>query len=184
MSGAYRLLLLYLLLSLGTSAWSADFTVKEVQIELQDQRYQLSALIDFQLSEQALEALSNGVPLTLEVHLIVEKTWHRFWEPLPYEGYLRYQIRFLALTGLYRVVDLQSGEEQSFVTREAALRALGEIDELVLVAQSELISGEHYQLRLRAGLDIESLPLPLRPLAYLGTGWKLTTGWTRWPLQP
>ncbi|MBL3598570.1 MAG: DUF4390 domain-containing protein [gamma proteobacterium endosymbiont of Lamellibrachia anaximandri] len=183
MSGARRLLLL-LLLTLGASAWSADFTVKEVQIELQDQHYQLSAHIDYQLSEQALEALSNGVPLTLEVHLIVEKTWHRFWEPLPYEGYLRYQIRFLALTGLYRVVDLQSGEEQSFVTREAALRALGEIDELVLVAQAELIYGERYQLRLRAGLDIESLPLPLRPLAYLGIGWKLTTGWIQWPLQP
>ncbi|MEW8027162.1 MAG: DUF4390 domain-containing protein, partial [Candidatus Thiodiazotropha sp.] len=68
--------------------------------------------------------------------------------------------------------------------QDAALYALGEIANLPMVSPVKLAPGEAYQLRLRADLDIESLPLPLQPLAYLGRGWKLTTGWSQWPLQP
>jgi hypothetical protein len=160
------------------------FTVKDVQIVQVDNVYQLNARIDYLLSDQAHEALNNGVPLTLKVKLLVEKVWRGFWEPSPFETTLSFQIRYHALTELYRIVDRQTGEEQNFVTQEAALHALGEISNLPLVSLVSLTPGEAYQLRLRADLDIESLPLPLQPLAYLGRGWKLTTGWSQWPLQP
>jgi hypothetical protein len=160
------------------------FTVKDVQIVQVDNVYQLNARIDYQLSDEAREALSNGVPLTLKVQLLVEKVWRGFWEPNPFETTLSFQIRYHALTELYRIVDRQTGEEQNFVTREAALHALGEISNLTMINRVKLTPGEAYQVRLRADLDIESLPLPLQPLAYLGRGWKLTTGWSQWPLQP
>ncbi|MGD9171038.1 MAG: DUF4390 domain-containing protein [Candidatus Thiodiazotropha sp.] len=162
----------------------AAFTIKDVQIIQIDNIYQLNARIDYHLSEQAHEALNNGVPLTLKVQLVVEKVWRGFWEPSPFATTLSFQIRYHALTELYRIVDGQTGNEQNFVTQEAALHALGEISNLSMISPAELTSGEAYQLRLRADLDIDSLPLPLQPLAYLGRGWKLTTGWSQWPLQP
>jgi hypothetical protein len=160
------------------------FTVKDVQIVQVDNVYQLNARIDYQLSEKAHEALNNGVPLTLKVQLLIEKVWRGFWEPSPFAITLSFQIRYHALTELYRIVDRQTGVEQNFVTQEAALHALGEISNLAMIGRAKLAPGEAYQLRLRADLDIESLPLPLQPLAYLGRGWKLTTGWSQWPLQP
>lgn len=163
---------------------AAPFSIRDVQIKLVDNEYQLTARIEYQLSEQAYEALSNGVPLTLKVQLFVEKVWRGFWEPSPFAETLSFQIRYHALTELYRVVDRQTGDEQNFVTQEAALYALGEITNLPLVNIAKLTAGETYQLRMRSDLDIESLPLPLQPLAYLGRGWKLTTGWSQWPLQP
>ncbi|MCU7891824.1 MAG: DUF4390 domain-containing protein [Candidatus Thiodiazotropha sp. (ex Ustalcina ferruginea)] len=175
-------LLLLLLCSAGGEA--ASFAVKDVQITHTGNDYLLNARIDYQLSDQAHEALSNGVPLTLKVQLVVEKVWRSFWEQGPFAQTLSFQIRYHALTELYRVVDKQTGEEQNFVTQDAALYALGEINNLRLVRLTQLTAGEAYQLRLRADLDIESLPLPLQPLAYLGQGWKLTTGWSLWPLQP
>lgn len=178
-----RLCLLMLLLWTGVAV-AESFVVKDVSISLKDDTYHLNARIDYRLSDEVEEALSNGVPLTLQVELVVEKVWRGFWEPNPLSRTLRYQIRYHALTELYRVVDMQTGEEQSFVTQEAALYALGEIDDMKLVNRSDLVPGEVYQLRLRADLEIESLPLPLQPLAYLGRGWRLTTGWTQWPLQP
>jgi len=174
--------LLALLLWAGAS-WAAEFHIGQVHIEQQDGQYYLNAQIDYRLSPKALEALSNGVPLTLEVRVLVEKVWSSFWERRPLARVLRYQIRYHALTGLYRVVDLQSGEDAHFVTREAALNALGELNRLPLVKQQQLIPGVAYHVRLRADLDIDSLPLPLRPLAYLSKGWKLTSGWTQWPLK-
>lgn len=162
---------------------AADFVIRNVQIEQQDDRYMLGLQVDYQLSETALEALQNGVPLTLVVQLQVEKVWGSFWEKGPLERQLRRQIRYHALTELYRVVDLQSGEEKNFVTEDAALHALGELQGLRLLEHQALTPGVEYHLRLRADLDIESLPLPLRPLAYLGKGWKLTSGWSQWPLK-
>ena len=175
-------LLVLLLCSAGAKA--SSFSVKDVQISKADKAYLLNARIDYLLSDEAHTALSNGVPLTLRVQLVVEKVWRGFWEPSPFAQTLWFQIRYHALTELYRVVDMQTGDEQNFVTREAALHALGEMNNLPLVRLVQLIPGEEYQLRLRADLDIESLPLPLQPLAYLGRGWKLTTGWSQWPLQP
>jgi hypothetical protein len=52
------------------------------------------------------------------------------------------------------------------------------------LASVQAFNAVNNSLRLRADLEIESLPLPLQPLAYLGQGWRLTTGWTQWPLQP
>ena len=177
------LLLLILLLWSGLAA-AENFVIKDVSIGLRDDTYRLNARIDYRLSDEVQEALSNGVPLTLQVELVVEKVWRSFWEPKAFSRTLRYQIRYHALTQLYRVVDMQTGEEQSFVTQDAALYALGEIDDMALIKHSELLPGETYQLRMRADLEIESLPLPLQPLAYVGRGWRLTSGWTQWPLQP
>lgn len=183
MRRAGRVLSLVLLLwsSLSTAA---DFLIHDVQIYRVAKQYLLNLQVDYRLSEKALEALSNGVPLTLEVQVQVERVWGSFWGQRPAELKLRYQIRYHALTGLYRVVNLQTGAEESFVTRDAALHALGELQHLRLVTSDELTPGKDYHVRLRADLDIESLPLPLRPLAYLGTGWKLTSGWNQWPLKP
>ncbi|MEN8179832.1 MAG: DUF4390 domain-containing protein [Pseudomonadota bacterium] len=178
-----RLFCLFLMLWTGW-AGAADFYIREVQIEKSDKQYLLSMQVEYQMSQTALEALSNGVPLLLEVRVLVEKVWGSFWEQSPVELRLRYQIRYLALTGLYRVVDMQSGDEESFVTRDAALHALGELTRFELVSTDDLTPGEDYHVRLRAELDIESLPLPLRPLAYLGKGWKLTSEWSQWPLKP
>ncbi|MET0066877.1 MAG: DUF4390 domain-containing protein [Candidatus Thiodiazotropha sp.] len=173
-----------LMLFAAFAAQAASFHVRDVQIREVRGEYRLNARIDYLLSGEAHEALSNGVPLTLKVQLAVEKVWRGFWDPSPLARTLWFQIRYHALTELYRVVDLQTGEEQSFVTQDAALYALGEINDLPLVEQAELLPDESYHLRLRADLDIESLPLPLQPLAYLGRGWKLTSGWSQWPLQP
>jgi hypothetical protein len=178
-----RLIGLWLLLWSGL-ADAADFQIHDVQINRTAKQYLLNMQIDYRLSETALEALSNGVPLTFEVQVLVEKVWGSFWEPGLTELKLRRQIRYHALTGLYRVVDLQSGEEESFVTRDAALHALGEFQRLQLASRQDLIQDAEHHVRLRAELDIESLPLPLRPLAYLGKGWKLTSGWSQWPLKP
>ncbi|MEN8166993.1 MAG: DUF4390 domain-containing protein [Pseudomonadota bacterium] len=182
MNSSRRLYGLCLLLFWTGWVSAAEFRIHDVQLARQGNRYLMNMQIDYRLSETALEALSNGVPLTLEVQVQVEKVWRSFWEQRPAEFSLRRQIRYHALTGLYRVVDLQTEEEKSFVTQDAALDALGEMNSLKLVSVDDLNPKVDYHVRMRAELDIESLPLPLRPLAYLGKGWKMTSGWSQWPL--
>ena len=65
----------------------------------------------------------------------------------------------------------------------AAIAALGEIEDLWLLEQERLEPDENYLLKVKVSLDIEALPLPLRPVAYLKPSWDLSSGWSRWPLE-
>ena len=61
-----------------------------------------------------------------------------------------------------------------------AVEALGTIADFPLL-DAYLLEGEkHYMLYVRARLDIEALPSPLRPLAYLSSLWRLESEWYRW----
>ena len=185
MNRLHRHCLWFLLLCWSGSLWAAtEFIIHDVQVQERQEQYLLNLLIDYRLSKVALEALSNGVPLTFELKVTVEKVDGSLWEHRPFEMTLRHQIRYHALTGLYKVVDLASGEQESFVTQDAALYALGEYTDIKLISKQQLDPEIEYRMRLRADLDIESLPLPLQPLAYFHRGWKLTSGWTQWPLRP
>jgi hypothetical protein len=61
--------------------------------------------------------------------------------------------------------------------------ALGDLSGLQLVGIDRLEEDEDYEIHLQAYLDIEELPIPLKPMAYLFPSWKLSTGWTKWPVE-
>ena len=48
----------------------------------------------------------------------------------------------------------------------------------------DLQDGESYVLSVKAQLDIESLPLPLRPMAYITPSWNLASERKQWHLKP
>lgn len=144
----------------------------------------MDALIEYNFSDTVHEALVNGVPLVLEVHVQLRRKGAWIWEQDVLDLKLRYQLRYQALAELYQVTDLQSGSQQSFVTQEAALLALGQLRGLTLIKPSELKKGKTYRLSLRTALDVEALPLPLRPTAYLTPSWNLKSEWKEWLLRP
>jgi hypothetical protein len=169
---------------LGPGAVAADFRVSQVQTRLVEGSYTLDAAIDFNFSPEALEALANGVPLTILVQIQVRRADAWIWESSVTDQQLRYAIRLKPLAETYEVYRLPGTSGHSFVTRDAAIAALGEIKGLHLVDQKRLSPGERYEVQIKVSLDIEELPLPLRPMAYLRPAWKLASGWTKWPLTP
>lgn len=160
------------------------FEVVEAETRLVQGSYQMNAQIDYDFSDQALEALDNGVPLTLDVHLRVRERGSWIWSESLVDRHLRFRIRYLPLSGRYRVQQLPDDNGETYVTRDAAIAALGEIRSLQLLDQDQLDPRQRYELQLKASLDIEELPLPLRPFAYLYPAWKHTSRWSNWPLTP
>lgn len=177
--------LLLMLTALVGAALAAEggFVVSKVSTASEKNGYFIDVEVDYVFSETALEALDNGVPLTLDLHYQLRRKGAWIWEDNLVDRNQLYLIRYLPLTKLYQVVRLPDGDKQSFYTRAAAISALGESGRLPMVPQSTLDPDEDYQVRVKVSLDIESLPLPLRPVAYLKPSWKLTSGWTRWPLE-
>lgn len=184
---AGRLLLLALLLGLSAPvAAREDFRVQQVETRLADGVFLMSAQIDYGFSADALEALENGVPLTILMHIQVRRRGAWVWESSLLDLQLRYAIRYKPLSERYEVFRLPAAgaAARSFVSRDAAIRALGEIRDIELVGAEGLDPDTELEIHFQTSLDIEELPLPLRPIAYLKPSWKLSSGWSKWPLTP
>ena len=166
------------------AAGADDFAISGGGTRLVDGAYLLDAQVEYHFTDEVQEALENGVPLWVETHVQVRREGAWVWEADLVDFRLRSQIRYGPLSSTYQVVNKQSGARESFATRAAALKALGEVKGLSVVRADQLKPSEKYVVEMRAALDIEALPLPLRPLAYLSPAWNLSSEWSTWPLRP
>jgi hypothetical protein len=177
------LTLLLAVLGSGPAAADEEFRVESVAIRTEGERLIMDGQLDYNFSEVAIEALDNGVPLTLDVHIQLRPADAWIWDQSLVDQRLRYVIRYKPLSERYLVSRLPGEGGRSYVTRDAAVAALGDLRGIELTGVDRLEPGEDYEIHLQASLDIEELPLPLKPLAYLLPSWKLSTGWTKWPLE-
>lgn len=175
--------LVFLCLSTPVYAASEGFTIRSVDTVLREEVYLLNSRIDYAFSEEALKALQSGVPLILLVDIEVERMrpwWLNENIATLQQGYL---LIYHALTEKYIVNNLNSGAQSNYSNLDSALTALGRLDSLPILDANLLEAEQKYQVRLRVRLDIDSLPAPMQPLAYLSPQWRLESDWYTWPLQ-
>jgi len=176
------LLLAGLLLPTVVSAGDNAFVIKSVQTELHQGVYQLDARIDYRFSEEALSALTNGVPLLIimDIEVVQQRNWWFNKDLAELEqGYL---LIYHALSEQFIINNLNSGTQENYSSLGAALNTLGYIEHLPLIDSKLLTKDANYLVRIRTRLDIESLPAPMRPLAYISSDWQLDSAWVSWPL--
>ncbi len=159
-------------------------TIKQAMSRLDNGFFVIDAEIDYEFSDVALEALENGVPLTVDIHVQVRRDGAWIWEKDVIDFHQRRQLRYLPLSSTYEVVGFDGEIKRRFVSRLAAIDALGEITNLTVIEASRLEEGETYRMEIRSELDIEALPVPLRPTAYMSSGWKLSSEWSQWRIRP
>jgi hypothetical protein len=163
------------------SSGDSGFRVRSADLRLEQGVYLLNASIDFDFSRESIEAMENGVTLTVLLDMEVLKQ-SALWDRKILERQIRFQVGIHALSKKYLVKDLDSGESRSYRSFEEMAAALGVIDDMRLLDGASLESDVVYRARLRARLDIEALPSPLRPLAYISPSWHLRGEWYEWPL--
>ncbi|MBB1125411.1 DUF4390 domain-containing protein [Thiospirillum jenense] len=177
----------YLIALLGgvTIIYAAqDFHIDSVRTYRIENQYFLNATVQYRFNPQALDALDNGVPLTLQIQIQVRRNDAWIWEESLADLQLYYQIRYKPLSKAYLITNLADQTQRSYISRDAAINALGELTDVPLLTQNRLNTRRDYTVQVRVSLDIEALPLPLRPMAYLHPTWQQTSEWTRWPLTP
>jgi hypothetical protein len=159
------------------------FEIREAKTELRDGVYFLDARIEYRLSSEARSALQSGLALTIrvEVELLNDR---RFWFDNEEAAlHQRYQLEYHALSERFTVQNLNSGDQTSFSTLYAALDSLGHVNQLPLIDSALLEPTHDYYLRMRAVLDAEKLPGPLRLIAFWRRDWSLGSDWYRWQLR-
>jgi hypothetical protein len=181
--GCHRLLLLLgLLLALPLHA--AEFFITGVHIRPQANVYLLDANVDYRFSEEALEALDNGVPLTLQLSIEINRKRNWWLNAGVASLQQRYRLQFHPLSHQYLLHNINSGAYYAFQSLTAAVDAMGSLRNFPLLDAQLIQEGESYEVLLQAELDIEALPSPLRPLAYITPAWRLNSDWYKWSLTP
>lgn len=166
----------------GGTVGYADFKVTKLTSKLTLDTLELGGSLDLGLTSKVEEALNKGIPLDVIIELRLYRQRALLWDENVAEWRLRRQIRFHALTGQYFVNPGRTATEgrESFNSLSDALRQLGSLGNIKLSVPPDLPQQSSYALELRARLDIEALPTPLRPVAYTSRAWHLNSGWFRW----
>lgn len=160
-----------------------DFATQISHAELvkQDENYNVQTKIRYQLSPTAKEALHKGIPLTWQVLLEIREIG-KLWDSVIYSRKLPYRLRFHALLNQYEIATPDKQSEM-FLTMNVALGYMSSLPAAPSIAAKLLRPGHHYKLAMKCLFDRESLPVPLRPFAYLDSQWQLSSDWYIWPIQ-
>ncbi len=127
--------------------------------------------------------VDNGLPLTIQIRMQVLRPRRYLWDEVVAEVIQRYRLRYHALARRYVLVNLNTDEQRPYPTLAQALARLGTLRDFPLIDTHLLDPEATYLARIRVELDIESLPTPMRVMAYLSKAWHLDSDWYVWRLQ-
>jgi len=166
-----------------TAKESGRFDVRSANTRLQDGVYFLTARVDLRLSDEALEALESGVELTVEMQIEVSRNRNLLPDTQVADLSQSYLLSYQPLSQRYLVKNVNSGEQSSHATLFAALSEIGRISTLPLIDDALLRPNGRYDVRMRAVLDRNTLPGPLRLFVFWGDSFRLESEWYTWSLR-
>ena len=166
------------------SAQSSAIQVESLSSVISQGVINVSTEITYELSDETRDALDQGVALEFDVIFRVRKKRQWLWDIVVTEKMLSYRVEHQPLSGHYLVTELTNGKRHQFRTLGSALQYIGKIDAFPLVDTDMLNQQNRYTVQARAELNIQSLPAPLRPLAYLSAHWHLASPWQNLDIRP
>ncbi|MFQ5993493.1 MAG: DUF4390 domain-containing protein [Acidiferrobacterales bacterium] len=163
-------------------AAKADFKVTEVSPSISDDSLTLSGALDLSLNARVEEALSKGIPIEVIIDIGLYRARPIIWDRRVQHWVSRRRISYHALSRQFLVTGHRPDSElvESFTSLQPALANMGSLEQLTLPLAHQPVDENEYYVRVRASLDIESLPAPLRPVAHTSIAWRLNSGWTEW----
>jgi hypothetical protein len=180
-SGA--LLLLFLFNTLPRYTSTSDFLISSANTYEAKNKILVDADLSMNFSADVIEALENGIPLTIavEVQVFRERPWWR--NIIIKESLQLFELRYHPLTDVHEVKNIASGARYSFNSREDAMATLGTIRGASLIEKKMLTQPNRYYAQIRTLLDISYLPTALRQIASLSSSWRLESPWYRWEID-
>ncbi len=159
------------------------FNVRSASTSLVNGVQELDARLQLILSEDALDALGSGVPLTIELNVEVIRIRRFMIDAVDAELNLQYELEYRPLSQRYIVRNLNSGDQDSFATLFSALNNLGRIQGLPIIDDALLSPDSNYRIRLQALLSTRQYSAPLRLLFFWRDEWQLKSDWYEWRLE-
>ncbi len=159
------------------------FEVRSATTSLSSGVHLLDSRLQLVLSSEALVALDSGVPLTIELQMQVIRVRRLYMDALDAELAVRFELEYRPLSQRYIVRNINSGDQDSFATLYSALNNLGRVSGLPVIDDALLEPDKSYRVRVRAMLQTQQYPAPLRLLFFWRSQWQLQSEWFEWMLD-
>ena len=160
------------------------FEVRSADLELLDGVYHLNARIDLPISEAVRRGLVEGVPLTLEVDLDIERVRQLLPDSRVAELTQRYRLQYNAVSAHYILRNENSGQQESLGTVDEAIAHLSEVHSLPALDKALIAADRRYEGRVKAKIDFGTVPFTLRLLMFWVSDWHRESDWYAWTFQP
>jgi hypothetical protein len=143
----------------------------------------LHARVEYPVSPTMRNALRDGVTLTFDLEVRIDRERRLWFNSNIVEVTLRRELSYHAVTDRYVVREVRSGDQTSFATLEEALDFLGKVNDWPIVVEPQLDEGQgNYSISVRAGVRRGSLPASLRALLFWTNDWARVSEWYTWSL--
>ena len=162
---------------------SAAIKYSQARLVQREEQLLLIASANIELNSSIESGLSSGVPLYFNAILKVKKS-NAWWpDKTVYKKVYRYSLVYYELTRHYRVSWLDESRSKNFRSLLDALASIGTVRSMPTLAPQDLLEGHKYHASLRLALDQNALPLALRPLAFVNSGWRLKSEEYQWQIN-
>ena len=139
--------------------------------------------INFDFDEEVIEALEHGVALTIDVIILIKQKRKWLWDKTINKDILTYKLEYHPLSKHYLVTDMTAGNRTQLQSLTNSLQLMGNINNHILIKYDKLENNTSYMGFIKAKLNIEDLPAPLRPIAIISTKWRLESAWHKWLIK-
>lgn len=144
--------------------------------------YFVDADVQIELSDDVRDAVKSGVPLRFAFDFQVIRPRGLMWNEEVLALRRSYTLQRHALANKYVVTDLVSQKRAVLTSVDDAVAELGRLRNINIGKAGLLMLEVALSGRLRGRLEIEALPAPLRPIAYLSPSWHLKSPWHEWTI--
>ena len=129
------------------------------------------------LSNEARNALIHGVPLTVQLELLLRNSGSQ--TRVGNETY-SYEIRYLPLSDYYQLALPGMDTVRTFPRLR---HVLAELSNLNVSFETGVLPAGDYELLARTRLDQQRMPPPMRLPVLLSSKWRHDSSWSSWPLE-
>ena len=155
------------------------FHIRRVDTHIKADALQVVVHQTVDLSAEAQQALTHGVPLFIRTEISLRP---RATRRTLARAEREFEIRYLPLSDLYQVSTAQPFQVRTFPRLRHVLAAVGTVD-LDLGISSPGLPSDDLELRVRCSLNKRHMPPPMRLPAWFSAEWRHDTGWTSWSLD-
>ena len=168
-----------LVIALFCVSASADLTVLSGRSHTTADMVKTKTTLFLDLGSEPTKALVNGIPLTinLNVLLVKESAWP--WRITAAEWQYPFRIQYHALLNRYTLLQPVGGEFQAFNSLYETLSSIRQVK-----LQEQIPTGinqtDPISIQVQLELDRRLLPGPLKLAALFFPSWRLDSGWQQW----
>ena len=159
------------------------FVVKRAEFKLDESMLLLDLEIESNIPAFISLAIDQGfaVPMMFEIEIRSENSY--WFDNKEVSLKQQYKLNHQPMLDSYVVLDVNTSERHYFDRRKAAVQFMELVYNYPMLDIDNLAPGKNYYARVRFGIDIDELPLPLQSSWFWDSDWDLQSEWYEWEID-